>query len=276
MKSQLDPRKGDDEASLKDHKPSASIEAPSTTTRCEAQEAELDRSGPGSNQTPNDAVQGRDRRIKKPLSAGAEAKQTGVDESPSWSVVKRDRNRLNAQKGRQKQQNQLKFLEYEYARLFASNGALRYQNLHLKGAIQQVKIQRDATKKPPAVGASSAAALNIRLPLQQQTLPSILSQQQLTALLLGNDNATRAMSQGLPFTAGNFASRQELVPTTTSLLQMGAGGGNNMSHAAAPFGASKGENFCCQVFMVYSTLDTATKQLYHGARHHPFCRNCPR
>ncbi|CAJ1959684.1 unnamed protein product [Cylindrotheca closterium] len=265
MKSKLDSTNADGEASSKRHKSTASLVS---TTKSEAGEAGRDRSG----HTSNDAVQERKERSKGSLSTAdndwAEAEKSG-DDSQSWTAVKKDRNRLNAQRGRQKQQAQLKFLEHEQMRFSSSNAALQYQNSHLKDVIQQIKKQRDSSKKKhpaaPDGAGTPTTELNTRFP-SQKTAPSMLSQQQLATLLMRNGNTTRAI-------ANVFPPRQEL-PATSPLLQLGAGAGGNISHASASsFGGSSAPNFCCQVFMLYSALNPATRQIYQGACHHPLCRN---
>ncbi|CAJ1959683.1 unnamed protein product [Cylindrotheca closterium] len=273
MKSNLGPRKGNGEASLKRYKPSA-LPPVLTPTKNEANERRT------SIQDLYNAFQEREDRANGPLSTetnvGVEAKQAGADESQSWAAIKKVRNRLNAQKGRQKQQNQMKFLEHEQLRLSSSNGALSYQNAHLKDAIRQIKKERYASKNKHAIVVdASSTELNTRIP-SQQTGRGILDQQQFAALLQGLDDLTRRMPQGLPLTAHGLppltaASRTEWAPAATTTLRPMS----NMNHASAPFGGmSTGQNFCCEVYMVYSALDPSIKLVYHGSRHHPLCRSC--
>ena len=255
MTNKPDPMKIDGEAPPKGHKANARRVS---STQSESQQDELNR--PTSKHELHAAVQEREDRVQGPPSAGDkevqpedQAQQVG-NESHTWTAVKQDRNRRT--RIRKMEKEQLGFLESEYMRLSVSNNSLRYQNSHLKDAIENVKRKHEDSKKPVAVGGLSAAFKDRAFPSQQQIIPNNMNQQ-LAVLLLGNENITREMAQTLPLMVGTYGSKPGL---------------GDMSRSSVPFGSQQ-QNFCCNVYAVYCALDPAVKQVFLGDSHDPSCQN---
>lgn len=67
----------------------------------------------------------------------------GKSASTEWEEVKKARNRINSQRTRERERDQIKSLEAERARLWLSNDAIKYQNRHFRQTIAQILEIRD-------------------------------------------------------------------------------------------------------------------------------------
>ena len=97
------------------------------------------------------------------------------EENANWQEIKRHRNRVNSQKTRNREREQMDQLQNQKTCLYLANTALQFQNQHMREAIQQVRnhIARNASvpsSVPPNPQIIAGTQQNTLL--QPQTIPA--------------------------------------------------------------------------------------------------------
>eukprot|EP00980_Cylindrotheca_fusiformis_P026894 scaffold17901_cov157-Cylindrotheca_fusiformis.AAC.1 len=210
---------------------------------------------------------------------GQTGRTANEDAERHWTEVKKDRNRLNAKRSRNRQQQQISTLEAENMRLAVSNDALRFQNTHLKDAILRINEEREKKKvaakessktmPPPSnqisqplssqISQQQLAAdpicrpLSNQMSLQQiaadqisQPLSNQATLQQLVALLLGND-----LSAGQQLSIGTQEIARLLGTTQTSHSANFSG---PPQYPGTTSTAGIVGSFCCAEYQLYCAL----------------------
>ena len=147
-------------------------------------------------------------------SEGEPNSKTIINKEPEsrWDELKRARNRINSQRTRERERQQIETLEAEKSRLWLSNDAIKYQNQHLREAIFKIReIQAQPSLRQNIRGVTDPAS-QIQIPSlrggqrqplvleggAQAGLPPVGVPQNLASLMMSNDGSSQGFLNSHP------------------------------------------------------------------------------